>query len=302
MKMRHAIATSMLLAALSAPAAAEPIIGLGTGDILYRFDSATPGSVTTLGAIAGLQASENLVGIDFRPANDVLYGLSDQSRLYAISLDGIPTATQIGVDGAFTLFGTLFGFDFNPVPDRIRVVSDKDQNLRLNPNDGTLTATDGTLAYAAGDTNEGLNPFVVAAAYTNSFAPSPRTPPPGTTLFVLDAFLNILARQDPPNAGTLNTVGGAGNVQDIAGFDISGVTGDFFASWARGALGDTLFELNPLGGAPTVLGTIGTGTLGIIDISVAQAVPLPGTLPLLALALGAFGFARRRHPSARRRE
>jgi hypothetical protein len=28
-------------------------------------------------------------------------------------------ATQVGTAGAFTLSGTNFGFDFNPIPDRI---------------------------------------------------------------------------------------------------------------------------------------------------------------------------------------
>jgi hypothetical protein len=205
-------------------------------------------------------------------------------------------ATQVGSSGAFTLSGTSFGFDFNPMADRIRVVSDLDQNLRLNPDTGALVAVDTPLAYAAGDTNAGKNPTIVAAAYTNNFQPSPRATP-GTTLFVLDSDLNILATQDPPNAGILNTIGAAGNPALISGFDISGATGTAFASWASPTTGnDLFFMLNLTTGAPTNLGTIGSGQLGIVDISVnpVNPVPEPSTLSLLAVAAGAAWLVRRR--------
>ena len=40
------------------------------------------------------------------------------------------------------LNGQRFGFDFNPAADRIRVVSDSDQNLRLHPDTGAIAASD----------------------------------------------------------------------------------------------------------------------------------------------------------------
>src|SRR5207253_11128454 len=83
--------------------------------------------------------------------------------------------------------------DFNPVVDRIRVVSNADQNLRLNPNDGTLTAIDTNLAFAAGDPNQGANPNVVALAYTNNFAGAG-----STTLFGIDDGIDSLVRQGSP--------------------------------------------------------------------------------------------------------
>ena len=293
-RVRAALA-SLVVAILAVPAAAEPIVALGRGNIFYSFDSASPGAVTTLGTASGLAGGETLVGIDFRPANNVLYALSDQSRLYTISFAGPPVTIQVGSSGAFTLNGSSFGFDFNPAADRIRVVSDLDQNLRLNPDTGGLAATDTPLAYAAGDTNAGKNPTIVAAAYTNNFQPSPRVTP-GTTLFVLDSDLNILATQDPPNAGILNTIGGAGNPAFISGFDISGATGAAFASWAGSNGNDLFFLLNLATGAPTVLGSIGSGQLGIVDISV-NPVPEPSTLSLFAVAAGAAWLARRRRRS-----
>ncbi|HVF31180.1 MAG TPA: DUF4394 domain-containing protein, partial [Pyrinomonadaceae bacterium] len=129
-----------------------PIYGVTTANALVRFDSATPGTVSTIGVISGLQPGESIVGIDFRPSNGQLYGLGSTSRLYTINItNGV--ATQVGSAGAFTLSGTDFGFDFNPVVDRIRITSNTGQNLRINPDNGTLTATDTPLNPGAPNVN-----------------------------------------------------------------------------------------------------------------------------------------------------
>jgi len=114
------------------------------------------------------------------------------------------------------LVGTEFGFDFNPTVDRIRIVSDGDQNLRINPDTGEAAGTDTALAYAATDANAGANPNVVAAAYMNN-ADLVTT----TVLHGLDSGLDRLVTQNPPNAGTLNTVGATTfDIASVAGFDI----------------------------------------------------------------------------------
>ena len=99
---------------------------------------------------------------------------------------------------------------------------------RLNPNNGALAATDGTLTYATGDPNAAANPNVVGSAYTNSFNGATTT-----TLYGIDSALDILVTQNPPNAGTLNTVGALGfNTSDAVGFDIFFFGNQAFA-WTR---------------------------------------------------------------------
>lgn len=264
--------------AIAGEASALAVYGLTAANSLVRFDSASPGTINSTVAVSGLNAGATLLGIDFRPANGQLYGVSSDSRLYTINLSS-GAATAIGSAGAFTLNGTSFGFDFNPVPDRIRVTSNADQNLRLHPITGALAATDTPLAYAAGDNNAGENPNIVGSAYTNSFSGATTT-----TLYGIDSALDILVTQIPPNSGTLNTVGLLGfDTSDQVGFDIFFLGNRAFASLTTVGGSSSFYRINLLTGAATAIGAIGSG-LQISDIAI-QQVPEPGTITLLAAAL-----------------
>jgi hypothetical protein len=187
-------------------------------------------------AITGLQTGENILGIDMRPANGQLYALGSTSRLYTLNMAN-GAATLVGT-GALTtaLSGTEFGFDFNPTVDRIRVVSNTGQNLRLHPETGAVAAVDGAL--------NGGTPSVSAAAYTNNFAGATTT-----ILYVLDAMNKKLFIQNPPNNGTLTTPVDLPNVfMSSNGFDIGGTSGRAFAILSDD--GSTkLYQLNLTTGA-----------------------------------------------------
>lgn len=163
-------------------------------------------------AISGLQSGENILGIDFRPLNGQLYALGSTSRLYTINL-GTGAATAVGTSPFTTLLaGTDFGFDFNPTVDKIRVISNTGQNLRLDPVTGGITAVDGIL-------NPG-SPMVGAAAYTNNFSGAT-----STTLFVIDHNTDKLYQQNPPNNGTLVETGSLNiNITNTNGFDIGSMS------------------------------------------------------------------------------
>lgn len=285
---KRVLLTSLLGLVMSGEAAALAVYGLTTTNSLVRFDSASPGTINNTVGVTGLNAGATLLGIDFRPADGQLYGVSSDSRLYTINLSS-GAASVIGSAGGFTLNGTSFGFDFNPVPDRIRVTSDTDQNLRLNPVTGALAAADPNLAYAAGDVNAGANPNIVGSAYTNSFNGALTT-----TLYNIDSALDILVTQNPPNIGTLNTVGSLGfNTSDQVGFDIFFFGNQAFASLTAVGGSSSLFSINLGTGAATSIGAIGSG-LQIRDIAI-QQVPEPGTITLLAAALlGSFAVRSRR--------
>ena len=286
---RSLFVAGLVAAGISSQAHALAVYGLTADNSLVRFDSATPGAIQSTVAVTGLATSASLVGIDFRPANGQLYGLSSDSRLYTINLSS-GLATVIGNAGAFTLGGGTYDIDFNPTVDRLRVVGTSGQDLRVNPNDGTLAATDGNLAYAATDPNAGRTPTIVGAAYTNSFAGATTT-----TLYDIDSALGILATQAPPNNGTLNTIGALGVATSVnVGFDIFFFNNQAFASLGsdRVAAGYGFYSINLATGAASLIGNIGNG-LAIRDIAIVQ-VPEPSTVALLALGLLGIGFQARR--------
>ena len=170
------------------------------------------------------QAGETILGIDMRPATGQLYALGSSSRLYTINMSS-GAAAVVGTAPFTTLLsGTSFGFDFNPTVDRIRVVSNTGQNMRLDPNTGLIAAVDLPL-------NPGT-PAVSAAAYTNNFAGAATT-----TLYVVDATTDKLYMQNPPNNGTLVEVGALGiNITADNGFDIASKSGKAYGIFSIGAL------------------------------------------------------------------
>jgi hypothetical protein len=204
----------------------ETVYALTTDNKLLRFKSNRPGRINAKREIKGLQRGEKLLGIDFRPATGQLYGLGSTSRLYVIDPDS-GKASLVGAQ-PFTpaLDGKAFGFDFNPTVDRIRVVSDRGQNLRLNPDTGAVVPTgpDTALAFATGDRNEKRKPQAVGAGYTNNAAGAT-----STSLYVIDMRRDVLTLQGSaggapvsPNTGQLTTVGKLGvDAQELVGFDIS---------------------------------------------------------------------------------
>jgi hypothetical protein len=286
-----ALTMTGLLAATAATASAEPILAITTGNVLLSFDSATPGTTSAV-MVSGIGADQ-IIGIDVRPATKQLYGLSSTSNLYVIdALTG--NASLVGVLGT-PLNGTSFGVDFNPTVDRLRVTSDADQNLRINPASpgGAGTLVDTSLAYSAMDSNAGANPTVGGSAYTNNFNGATTT-----TLYGIDTALNTLVTQNPANNGTLFTVGGLGfDVTTLLGFDISGRTGLAYAAWATAGGPSVLYGVNLSTGLATMIGTINTPA-GQQVRGLAAPVPEPATMALLGIGLLA-GLRRRRTTSVR---
>jgi hypothetical protein len=257
---------AMLLAA-SAHVQAIDIYAVTEGGILARFDSATPGTVPQLGLVTGLGAGESVVGLHFRPSNGRLYALTkdpaSSGRLYSVdrttgaaTLVGTLAADPVDVDSPYTaLGGTKFGMSFNPVLDRLRVVSNAGMNVRINPSTG-LVITDPAINPGAAN--------VVGVAYINSYAGATIT-----TLYDIDSSVDSLLTQIPANNGTLITVGALGvDFTDIAGFDVVTLGADNYA-YATLVVGGTvgLYSINLSTGAATSLGNVG-GDLAVIGLAI----------------------------------
>ena len=265
------------------------------GTALIKFDLATPALTTLVGPISGVGG--RLDGIDFRPSNGLLYGYSFQTNgVFTLNLN-TAAATLAATPATASTVGNL-GIDFNPAADRLRLVNPLDQNLRINLAGGATTV-DGTLAFAAGDPNFGVNPSINEAAYTNN----DNDPGTGTTLFYIDPNLDILVSTINPNAGALNTVGALGfNASELTGFDIfTSLTGtnSAYALLTAPSGVASLHSINLATGAATSLGTISQAA-GARPFSLAiQPVPEPGTA-LFGLAIVGTSFVRNRRKTTAR--
>jgi hypothetical protein len=268
------------------------LFGLTDNNMLVAFDSDRPNRAQTIG-VTGIDGT--LIGIDFRPQDGKLYGITDTNNIYTINTTTgaamlVSSVNPIGFNG-----GNMSGVDFNPTPDRLRLVGSNDENFRVNVDNGTVvdgdTVTGGiqpdtNVAYAMGDVNFGADPNITAAGYTNSLSPSP-DPTRRTTLYEIDSNLDVLVRQgglnflaaDPnsgpsPNTGQLFTVGSLGvDFGPTAGFDVFSPANGVNVAYA--ATGSTLYTIDLATGAATSLGTIGNGSFNFVGLA-ATAAPEPG--------------------------
>ena len=233
---------------------------------IITVNAGQPENVLSRIEIEDLPDGEVLIGMDYRIAKGVLFALGRKGVLYTIN-------TQTGVATAVSaspikpvLEGRTFGFDFNPVADRIRVVSNTGQNLRLHPDTGAVAAIDPVLTYAAGDPQGNHKPELVGAAYTYNLKDDKLT-----TNYAIDRRLGMLVTQGSvegttpvvsPNTGLLRTVGSLGLGPLLnASFDIADVTGAGFAAVRTTANGATrLVLINLQNGKAEALGTLGDGS------------------------------------------
>ena len=251
------------------------IVALSDDNRLLGFKAGTPNTIDTNVAITGLNGGETLVGIDVRPKDGMLYGLTTAARLVTIDpTTGAATVkATLSADAADTttpysaMQGTAFAVDFNPMADRLRVIGNSGQSLRINVDTGATT-TDGSINRA------GVAPVVAAAAYTNSI--------PGasaTQLFDLDSASSVLALQNPPNDGTLLDVGALGvTIAGDGGMDIGGGANGLVLAALRTAAGgaSSLYRIDLTTGAATLANgaatpatsTIGNGMPGVRDIAI----------------------------------
>ncbi len=193
-------------------------VALTSNNVLVRGNKSGQSPINVTGT------NENLLGIDYRPANGMLYGITS-TKVYTINV-GTGVATEVSTlslnnQPIALKVGQESGVDFNPVVDRLRVVGSNDQNFRINVDTGVVLM-DGNINYAAGDRHAGQNPSLTAAAYTNSFAGGP-DPKRTTSLYDIDFDRDVLTLQNPPNNGTLQTIGSLNvDFERTAGFNISG--------------------------------------------------------------------------------
>ncbi|MBK9985032.1 MAG: DUF4394 domain-containing protein [Saprospiraceae bacterium] len=185
------------------------VYGLTDQNQLMLLKPGPPVTTVSMVTLTGFTKGDRMLAIDFRPANGLMYGVSDANLIYIID-PATGTVKPIS-RSPFNpgIKGSTVGFDFDPKNDQIRLVTDADLNMRIDPNFGTVIIVDTDINPSFFDMN--------AIAYGYNFAT--RTYP----LFDIDISRGYLTRQNPENAGAINPVGPLNMVIiGEGGFDIPG--------------------------------------------------------------------------------
>lgn len=195
---RAGLLGATLLATLAANAArAETLLGLTADNHLVRIDAESRRAMAPV-RITG--AEGRVIGIDQRPADGRLYGLTDVGQIVTID-PANGRAMQVSRLSERFEGGGRAVVDFNPVADRLRVMGVNGTNFRVNVDTGAV-ARDGQLKYQAGTPWAETAPRITAGAYTNSMQGAQ-----ATALYTLDTLTRSYNLQAPPNDGVQQSKG-----------------------------------------------------------------------------------------------
>ncbi|CZT36951.1 DUF4394 domain-containing protein [Rhizobium sp. 9140] len=258
---RFALIASTLLVAGTSSLLAAPVLGLTGDKTLVMFDTEKP-AVTKSMDVTGV---DKLVGIDFRPGNKTVIGVTPENEIVSINLETGAATSVAKMDKMLTMTAAPVVIDFNPMADRLRFMTGT-TNHRVHPDTGAVTV-DGALAYEDGDMHKGETPEIVAAAYTNSIGK-----PEKTAMYNIDATIGALIQQTKPNDGTLKAIGKLGLKDKPAtyAFDIQGMESGGNAAYL--AAGKTLYTVNLETGAATEVGAITGLDNDLRDIAILPAM------------------------------
>jgi hypothetical protein len=280
-----AAAAAALAAAMAAPAQAVPLVGLTSSNQLARFDSANPGMATMV-SITGLEAGERFVGIDLRPSNNMIYGISASNRIYTVNELTGAASFVMALSAPVVDAAQGWGLDFNPVADfagaaSLRLVSSAGGNFAVNVSTGVV-----------GNATNSIAPGYTAVAYSNS-NPMAGTGPASTALYYIDSASDTLAVATTAfNTPTINTVGALGiDVLRATGFELTAGNMGFAAlNIDDGLLATGLYGINLMTGEAMLKGKF-NGTLTGLTVS---AVPEPGSYAMMAMGLAGLLLVHRR--------
>jgi hypothetical protein len=255
----------------TAAAPSLPAFGLiGDGTTMCAFSTSAPGTLNWVKDVQGFAGSDTrLVGLDFRPKNNVLYAVGNYGGVYKISTvnPNDPYVALVKVSQlTVSLDGTSFGVDFNPAVDRLRIISDNGQNLRHDI-DGNSTIKDTPLTL-----NGAPAKAVTSAAYTNNDNNADTV----TTLFDIDTLNDQVDIQAPANNGTLSPTGKLGVDAGLnAGADIFSnlsngktIANTAFATLLPYGGKQSFYMVDVLTGAATLIGTF-PSIAPVTDVAVA---------------------------------
>lgn len=274
-----------ILSVFAANAYAADLVAINSSNQISVFNADSAGDAV-FKTIIGDALGESFIGIDLRPSNNLVYGITRSNKIYTLDAS-TGTSTFVANLGSAIIAGNKsYGFDFNPVADingasSLRLVSSTGDNYAINANTGAITvATSLALGYTG-------------VAYTNSNPSAPTTVPASTALYYINSAndtLNVATAGF--NNPTITTVGTLGlDILSANGFEIdaNGI-GYAAVNMDDGLLKSQLIRINTTTGQAEWVSTF-NGTINGLTVS---PVPEPETYALLIAGLSLLGLRARR--------
>ena len=195
-----AVAIAATFVAFAGSANAVGLVAINSTNQIAVFDSSNVENAI-FNTITGAAFGENFVGIDLRPSNNLVYGLTRTNTIFTIDATTGVSSFVATLNNPVITLGKSYGIDFNPVADRgtgasLRLISSTGENFAVNTVTGAVTVA---TPIAAGFS---------AAAYANSDASTPTTAPSSTALYYINSANDTLSFAATGfNAPTITTVG-----------------------------------------------------------------------------------------------
>ncbi len=117
------------------------IVGLVDGKTIVTIDPASKKVTSTV----NISGAGMLLGIDVRPADGMLYGVTSDGNIVTIDVASGKATMKSKLSEPW-MRSAATTFDFNPVADRLRLMSAEGVSWRINVDDGKVTV-DGSHKY-----------------------------------------------------------------------------------------------------------------------------------------------------------
>lgn len=281
------------LSVFASAASAESLVAINSNNQISVFDSSNAAGAV-FNTIFGAAAGKTFVGIDLRPSNNMVYGVTTSNEIF--TLDAYTGNSSFVAALSNNIISSSFGYglDFNPEREAanatsFRVVGSNGQNFAVNANTGAVTNFANNQPGAA--TAHTIGTGYTGVAYTNS---NPLVPASSTSLYYINSATDeLFVATGAFNTPTITKVGnGLGHeILRANGLDIS-AGGIAYSSFLMddGTGKSVLTTINLATGAATKTGDF-VGTINGLTIA---PVPEPETYAMLLAGLGLIGAASRR--------
>lgn len=236
--------------------------------------------------ISGDATGESFIGIDLRPSNNTVYGVTRSNKIYTIDAYNGNSTFVAALANPVVSASKSYGFDFNPVADiggasSLRLISSTGENYAVNVNTGAVTLA------------TSLIPGFTGVSYTNSNANNPTTIPSSTALYYINSANDTLnVATTGFNNPSISIIGSLGiDILSANGFEIdaNGI-GYAAVNMDNGFLKSELIRINTMTGRAEWVSTF-NGTINGLTVA---PVPEPETYAMMLAGLGILGISARR--------